>query len=64
MVSFWGEALLGSDFLERLYQSYVVTECLLNRIRFFEMLCALMVALEGLEKGDRQAFAFGLAKYA
>jgi aminoglycoside 2''-phosphotransferase len=62
-ISFWGEALLGSDFVERLYESYAVTECLLNRIRFFEMLSALMVALEGLETSDREAFAFGLAKY-
>jgi aminoglycoside 2''-phosphotransferase len=64
VVSFWGASLLGSAFVERLYDSYAVTERLLNRIRFFAMLSALMVALEGLEKGDRQAFAFGLAKYA
>jgi aminoglycoside 2''-phosphotransferase len=63
VVSFWGASLLGSAFVERLYQGYAVTERLLNRIRFFEMLCALTVALEGLEKGDRQAFVFGLAKY-
>ena len=62
-VSFWGESLLGKPFVERLYGDYPMTESLLGRTRFFQVMSALMVALGGLQGGDRETFEMGLEQF-
>lgn len=62
-VSFWGESFLGSIFVERLYEGYPMTEPLLSRVRFYKVMIALVVALEGLQGGDQETVEFALAQY-
>jgi aminoglycoside 2''-phosphotransferase len=62
-VSFWGKSSLGGVFVEQLYGDYPMTESLLSRVRFFEVMIALMVALGGLQGGDREMFEMGLEQF-
>jgi aminoglycoside 2''-phosphotransferase len=62
-VSFWGASLLGRPFVEQLHSDYPVTESLLSRIRFFEVMIAMMIALEGLQRGERETFEMGLGQF-
>jgi aminoglycoside 2''-phosphotransferase len=63
LVSFWGGSLLGKSFVEQLYDTYPVTEPLLRRVRFYEVMIPLWVALGALQGQDREAFEFALAPY-
>lgn len=62
-VSFWGTAYLGEAFVDRLLASYGASEALLERLRFYETVIALSVALEGLQSDDQETLEFGLARY-
>jgi aminoglycoside 2''-phosphotransferase len=62
-LSFWGERLLGRRFVGQLYRRYPVAEPLLSRVRFYAVMIAMVVALEGLANEDREAYEFGLAQY-
>jgi hypothetical protein len=50
-------------FVEQLHSDYPVTESLLSRIRFFEALIAMMIALGGLQPGERETFEIGLGQF-
>ena len=62
-VSFWGASFLGKPFVEQLYDRYGMSASLARRVRFFESMIALLVALGGLQSGDREAFELGLGPF-
>ena len=62
-ISFWGESLLGKPFVRQLYDDYGMSELLLSRVRFYKVMIALMVALGGVQSGDREAFELALGQF-
>jgi hypothetical protein len=62
-VSFWGASFLGRSFVEQLYDRYGIPASLLRRVRFFKTMIALLIALGGLQSGDRKTFELGLGPF-
>jgi aminoglycoside 2''-phosphotransferase len=63
VVAFWGAATFGDGFVERFLDTYAIAEPLLGRVRFYRVMIALSVGLEGLLGEDRETFDFAMASY-
>jgi aminoglycoside 2''-phosphotransferase len=62
-ISFWGEALLGTAFVQQFYAGYGVSEMLLNRARFHKILIAMLVAMQGLQNSNPELFNFAIRPF-